>query len=86
MFCSTQFLLKRCYLLYAFILLQFFCYYFVFIYIKYTKNKLEDMEVDMANLQEDSVIEIFSKFLEKMSPMKRQKITNCVRKYREDRG
>ena len=68
MFCSTQFLLKRCYLLYAFIaiaiLLLLFC---IYLYKKYTKqNKLEDMEVDMANLQEDSrIIENFSEVPQK---------------------
>ena len=69
MFCSTQFLLKRCYLLYAFIaiaiLLLLFC---IYLYKKYTKqNKLEDMEVDMANLQEDTrIIENFSEVSQKM--------------------
>jgi len=68
MFCSTQFLLKRCYLLYAFIaiaiLLLLFC---IYLYKKYTKqNKLEDMEVDIANLQEDSrVMENFSEVPQK---------------------
>ncbi len=68
MFCSTQFLLKRCYLLYVFIaiaiLLLLFC---IYLYKKYTKqNKLEDMNVDMANLQEDSrVMENFSEVPQK---------------------
>lgn len=58
MFCSTQFLLKRCYLLYAFIaiaiLLLLFC---IYLYKKYTKqNKIEDNEVDMMNLKEDTRI------------------------------
>ena len=69
MFCSTQFLLKRCYLLYVFIaiaiVLLLFC---IYLYKKYTKqNKLEDMEVDMANLQEDTrIIENFSEVSQKM--------------------
>lgn len=68
MFCSTQFLLKRCYLLYAFItiaiLLLLFC---IYLYKKYTKqNKLENIEVDMANLHEDSrVMENFSEVPQK---------------------
>ena len=69
MFCSTQFLLKRCYLLYVFIaiaiVLLLFC---IYLYKKYTKqNKLEDMEVDMANLQEDTrIIENFSEVSQKI--------------------
>ena len=70
MFCSSQFLLKRCYLLYVFIaiaiLLLLFC---IYLYKKYTKqNKLEDIEFDMANLQEDTrVMENFEEPEEKIS-------------------
>ncbi len=62
MFCSTTFLMKRCYLLYVFIaiaiLLLLFCMY---LYKKYTKqNKLEDIVVDKMNFQEDtSIVENF---------------------------
>lgn len=55
MLCSSQFLMKRCYLLYIFIaiaiLLLLFC---IYLYKKYTKqNNLENIEVSM-NLQEKS--------------------------------
>lgn len=55
MFCSSQFLMKRCYLLYVFIaiaiLLLLFC---IYLYKKYTKqNNLENIEVNL-NLQENS--------------------------------
>ena len=64
MFCSTQFLLKRCYLLYMFIavaiLLLLFC---IYLYRKYTKqNKLENIEVNRMNLEEET--EEFNKVMD----------------------